>query len=316
MVSDCASNRIEPFLGEDMNIKKLILAVALATAVTNVPTYAIFNDDCCQSSCYECGCNPLYCGAWSLQVQGGVAPIVWRHRGELDLVSCASNDVNPIFALSSELPKFNKLFRVPWIVGGKVGYDFTDNVEVYVEFNYLQAKHKDVANATFPILNVAGPITRFAFHKYKLFDAYVGARYYWDRWCDRVAFFLGGQVGLTSHRSTKADITLNGSPVVLVPAVGSADCPRAATTTNARNHFFAHNTVISGGANLGFDVCFCGNWSLVVTGEIIASCGPKTHTTSTFAALLPAPTLASNLIVGCFGTELRFPVTAGLRYTF
>ena len=217
----------------------------LATASTQTNAYTD-DSNCCQTSCYECGCNPLYCGAWSLQVQGGVAPIIWKHRGELDLVSCASNDANPIFALTSELPKFNKLFKTPWIVGGKVGYDFTDNVEVYVEFNYLQAKQKDVANATFPILNVPNQTLVFAFHKYKLFDAYAGARYYWDRWCDRVAFFLGGQVGLTAHRHTKADITLNGTPVILLPTINSAACPRAGIT-NSDNNFFRSNTVISGG---------------------------------------------------------------------
>ncbi len=297
-----------------MNIKKLILCAALALSSAPTQVQALFGD-CCESRCYECGCNPLYCGAWSVQVQAGVAPIIWRHRGEFNLVSCSSNSANPIFPLASELPKFSKLFKTPWIVGGKVGYDFSDNTEVYVEVNYLQAKHKDVAHSTFPILNVPGQALVFAFGKYNLIDAYVGVRYYWDRWCDSVSFFLGGQVGLTSHRHTRVAITLNGAPVVLLPTPG-AGCPGSASAAASDNNFFQNSNVISGGLNLGLDYCICGNWSLVLTGEFIASCGPRARTTSLFATALPAPTLASNLIVGGTGTELRFPVTLGVRYSF
>lgn len=261
--------------------------------------YVSESRDCCFSSCYECGCNPLYCGAWDLQIQAGVQPITWRNRGETLGVSCGVSAANPVIALF-ETPKFNKLFKTPWIVGGQVGYHWSDNARVYVEFNYSQAKAKsDVALATAIGAGTLNSVLNFT-SKYKVFDAYVGARYYWDRWCDRVAFFLGAKVGLTHHKS--------------------ADVNVAATLGQLNNTFlfanaFQSNNVVSGGADFGFDVCFCGNWSFVITGSVLASCGPRAN--RLHVADVVTPTLGvTDLIVGGIGSELRFPVTAGIRYSF
>ena len=53
--------------------------------------YVSESRDCCISSCYECGCNPLYCGAWDLQIQGGVQPIIWNKRSNVFAVNCAAS---------------------------------------------------------------------------------------------------------------------------------------------------------------------------------------------------------------------------------
>lgn len=261
--------------------------------------YASESRDCgsCFSSCYECGCNPLYCGAWDLQVQGGVNPILWRNRDQILGVNCGLT-TNPVAVLYNNTPKFNKLFKTPWIVGGQVGYAWSDNVRVYVEFNYSQTKGKDsVLLAT--DFNSAFSTT-YTYHKYKLFDAYAGVRYYWDRWCDRVAFFLGGKVGLTHHKRLSADLVFIAPAVVNLSQTGIDQ--------------FGSNTVVSGGANFGFDVCFCGNWSFVVTGEVVASCGPRNVNN----LVLPGAGFNgfTNILPGHVGTELRFPVTAGIRYSF
>lgn len=293
-----------------MNIKKIILIISLAT---NIHTQAYRHTD--TDNYYTGNTKPLYEGACSLQIEGNIAPITWYHRSEIDLVSCASNDANPIFALTNELPPFTRLFHMPWIIGGKVGYNLTDNIEIYGECNYLQAQHKNACSAHFPILHVADQSLNFNFHTYALIDAYAGGRYYWNRWFNRVAFFAGGQIGLTAHRNTQADVTLNDTPAILLPTINVTTCPRTHTTC-PNNTFFRKNTVVSGGLNLGLDICFCSNWSLVITGEIIASGGPKSRTVSMFETLLPAPTLSTNLIVGNFGTELRIPITVGIRHTF
>ena len=272
------------------SILLLFLACAL-TGQVQASDYVDANEDCSLSSCYECSCNPLYCGAWDLQVQGGVNPIVWRHR-----------DINAptLPNLFAEIPRFSKLFKTPWIIGGQVGYAWSDNVRVYGEFNYSQAKSKNnSALAASLSLGEPDPIVinnafLFKFHKYKLFDAYFGARYYWDRWCDRVAFFLGAQVGLTSHRKTEADFP---TPTDNFPFT--------------EIEWFRRSIVVSGGANFGFDVCFCENWSFVLTGEVIASCGPRSG-----SIISTDQTPFANLIVGPVETELRFPVTAAIRYSF
>lgn len=250
---------------------------------------------CCMSSCYECGCNPLYCGAWDLQIDGGVNPIIWHKRGNLYALDCTSG--TPL--TFTEIPKFNHVYKTPWIVGGQVGYHWSDNVRVYVEFNYSQARAKRLEIPTL----VAGAVFTGIVDqgKYKIFDAYVGARYYWDRWCDRVAFFLGAKVGLTHHKGIHGDL--------------SAEAFGGVLTTLLADQSLAHsNNVVSGGADFGFDVCFCGNWSFVVTGTVIASCGPRFNSDIVIPTNIITP--VTNLLYGGIGTELRFPVTAGIRYSF
>lgn len=260
--------------------------------------YVSESRDCCFGGCYECGCNPLYCGAWDLQIDAGAQFITWRNRGELLGVACTGVDAGGVVTLANEGPKFNNLFKTPWIVGGQVGYHWSDNTRVYVEFNYSQAKGK--TDHVFDTLVNIGSIN-FNLNKYKVFDAYVGARYYWDRWCDRVSFFLGGKVGLTHHKGVSSDLI-------------TFTLLNATTATLANTQVYRSNTVVSGGADFGFDVCFCGNWSFVVAGAVLASCGPRAVAP---IALNPVTVGGlSNVIVSGTGTELRFPVTAGIRYSF
>ena len=246
--------------------------------------------DCCTRQ-YECGCNPLYCGAWDLQIQAGVAPVIWRNRGPLLGVNCQNTPA--VVSLFETSPKFNKFFKTPWIVGGQVGYHMSDNTRVYLEFNYLQANRKNdvVINTDF---TPSVPLT-FNFNKHKLFDGYVGARYYWDRWCDRLSFFLGAKVGFTHHKKSSVDFTFNVNPLI------------------SDTDFHRSSTVISGGGNIGLDYCICGNWSLVLTGEVVASCGPRG------VGLIPLTGQTTgfvSIITGSTGTELRFPVTLAVRYSF
>jgi len=261
---------------------------------------------CCFGNQYECGCNPLYCGAFDIQIQGGVDPIIWTNRSNSPIygINClGTGGATALTVLYDKTPKFSKLFKTPWIVGGQVGYAMSDNTRLYVEFNYSQANGKhDINIPTDFVSTVVGaiPVT-FNFHKYKVFDAYVGARYYWDRWCDRVSFFLGGKVGLAHHQRIRSDISFNSATALTTP-------------TFADQEVFSRNTIISGGANFGIDICICGNWSFVITGEVVANCPPRGFGNVAF----PATTLGfTNIIFGSpAGTELRFPVTAAVRYSF
>ncbi len=258
--------------------------------------YASESRDCCASSCYECGCNPLYCGAWDLQVQGGVDPILWRNRAGL----LGVNTIGGLVSLFDTTPRFSKLFKVPWVVGGQVGYAWSDNTRVYLEFNYVQAKAKSdvVINTDF---TPAIPFV-FGLNKYKLFDGYVGVRYYWDRWCDRLSFFLGGKVGFTHHKALNSSFSFS-TTVPTTPSIAASPA-------------YLRNTVVAGGANVGLDVCFCGNWSLVITGEVVASCGPRATSLAVGSTVPVVGGVFTNLLFGGIGTELRFPVTAGIRYSF
>lgn len=290
-------------------VSKFLCATLLLASSVTIPVNAFVDSyqDCCRPSCcYECSCNPLYCGAWDLQFQAGVEPITWSDRGNISLIQCTGSPaINPINVLF-EVPRFHHFYKIPWTVGGQIGYHHSDNVRLYVEFDYLQASRKH--DATVETIG-ASPLTFvFNLHKFSLFEAYVGARYYWDRWCDRVAFFLGAKVGLVHYKHINYSATITPP----VPAVQFANDAR----------LFNGKTRPSGGVDFGFDICFCGCWSLVITGAVLASCGHQGNNinlTSSSGACTTATTVVpgvNSFLVGGTGTELRFPVTAGIRYSF
>lgn len=296
-------------------IKNLLIFTALILVGSNLNALIFDNSDCRPNqNNYECACNPLYCGSKSVQFNVGVAPILWRHRGQVDVISCAASVTDPIVQLSAHLPKFRKLFEVPWTVGAKFGYAWTDNVELYVEFNYVQAEHRGRSlGFIFPIPNLPSQSLTVVLGKYKLYDGYVGVRYYWDRWCEHISPFFGGQIGFVSHRNVHSALSVNGVPIA--SAIASPDvCVPGSIKGN--NDFFLNSTEFAGGLNAGVDICFCGNWSVVITAEFLATCGPRTSTVSVFNTPTPAPLMATNLIIGGIKSEFRFPVTIGLKRTF
>ncbi len=276
----------------------MMLAMLLSgTAQASRDDYMNNGGDCCMRQ-YECGCNPLYCGAWDLQVQFGVNPILWRNRGPITAVNCTLT--TPVVSLYNASPKFSKLFKTPWLVGGQVGYAMSDNTRLYVEFDYSQAKAKSDVLINTDFSTPTSAVT-FNFDKYKLFEGYVGARYYWDRWCDRLSFFFGGKVGFTHHK--KQNVAL----LIAIPSLGPVNIPA--------QPFNNSSTVVSGGGHIGLDYCICGNWSLVLTGEVVASCGPRG------VGLIPLPLNPNlsgftSLLTASIGSELRFPVTLAVRYSF
>lgn len=255
----------------------------------------------CNQSCYECGYNPLYCGAFDVQIQAGVVPIAWNGRETFADINCVGF-AGPYVPLV-KMPNFKKFFKLPWIVGGQVGYALFENSRIYIEFNYLHASRKNPTIVTTNFELAVPENLIFDTSQYQLFDAYVGARYYWHRWRERVAFFLGAQIGLARHKKVNFSLAITTStaptPVVVIPA---------------QTPLFFSNTIVSGGANLGLDICFCGNWSLVITGEFLISCGSSSNPNIVLTPV--SGTTATNALVGAICSELRFPVTAGIRYSF
>ena len=233
----------------------LLLASAFAGSILASDYDA--SDDCCRSSCYECRCEPLYECTWGLQFQAGVRPILWRERDNFFTVNCLSDTVlNDL----GELPKFSKLYHVPWQIGALVSYATSCNTNLFVEFNYASARAKNNAIA----LGTSG-LTLNTDSKYKLYDAYFGARYYFNRWfCNRVSFFLGGKIGLVHHKSVDASSAFGTNGVLCYPDFEASDYG-----------FFRKNTVFAGGGHIGFDICLTGDWLFVITGEVVANSGPR-----------------------------------------
>lgn len=276
--------------------KYMCLALLMLATGNAIQAYQEFgNESCCVSNQYECSCEPLYCGAWGIQIDGGVRPVIWRGRSDFFSVENAGGLT--AVAPFADLPKFSSLYHTPWTIGGQLSYAFGTNYNVFAEVHYAQAKPKNTAVG----LVVADDLY-LNLSRYKVIDAYIGARYYTNRWCNKVAFFIGGQIGLVHHRAIDFNSSLTG--------IGCCSF--------LPEPFFRGNTSFAGGLNYGLDICYCGNWSFVITGEIIASRGPRTVGTLVLsgsdAANLDG---ATNLLLASrVKTEIAFPVTFGIKYNF
>ncbi len=268
-------------------------AALLASLATPAQAFSLFNRD----NNYECSCEPLYCGAWGLQLQGGVRPIIWTNRGDLTLVNCTAVAPATVLTTVGSVPKFSRLFHTPWQIGGQLSYALSSNTNVFTEVNYAQARGK--SSAVFANTNFG----LFGLSKYKLVEWYVGTRYYTDRnwWCNAVSVFFGGKIGLIHHKT---------SGVTAVVAAAANDCCNSID-------LFGRNTVFAGGGHVGLDYCYCGNWSFVLTAEVVASCAARSIGSARFTqTAINNLNLATNLIAGGIGTELAFPITVGVKYNF
>lgn len=270
-------------------------------------------DSCCEQV-IDCG-NPLYCGSVNFLVHAGVAPTIWKDRGDFFGLGCNSlavTNFNQATISFFQLPKFREFFRLPWIVGGQIGYAITDCFEVYLEVNYRQASRRDFAlNNITPVVNFGINVALVFDNHYRAIDFYAGARYYWGRcWCDRVAFFFGGKFGFVHHKR------VNTATFSLIPVT----CPADLALSIPPTAFFLRNTVPASGLNLGFDWCVGCGWSVVFMAEVVATCGPKGNNNFFGGQLCPTSlaTIGSptNFFIGHIGTELFFPITVGLKYSF
>jgi len=265
-------------------------------------------------------CRPSFeCDRVTVQAHAGIAPIIWTNRGNFQLVSCniangdcAGQDLGPINCLFG-MPKFKDLYKMPWTVGGKIGYMINDCSEIYVEGNYRQANAKNCFQIT-PSVNTGAEIatTIFRFNnlsKYSFFDVYIGARRYFDLdlcFCNNFSWFVGMQVGLAHHKKVKGDLYFKST---------SNDCGDVLNQSCVQ--LFSKHTALAAGGNIGFDYCIGCGWSLVLTAEFIATCGPNGNQNIVVTEANVVPDIApSNFIVGGIGTEVIFPVTLGLKYNF
>ena len=303
----------------------IILFLVVGLLVSSAPqTARVYSqNDCCQKSdCepeYDCGC-PLNCGSLNVWLRAGVAPLSWRDRGDFSAVSCNSLSIpsfgQDIVPILHPLPQFKKFFNLPWIAGGQIGY----RLPIVLNFFWnliIDQLHANVFTESGIIIPNDVVTVSFTFaDNYRVYDAYIGGRFYWGRyWCDRLAVFFGAKYGLVHHKA----ICLS-SPSTITSTACSTSNPLVIASGTTTVPFFLSNTRPAAGINAGFDWCLGCGWSFMVMGEIVASCGPKSNSSGSIVITanctqLPS-ILPSNLIVGGTGTELYFPVTFGLKYSF
>jgi hypothetical protein len=245
--------------------------------------------------------NFFNCGTWSYQIRGGVYPTLWRNRGDVFLNSCdCISGSSTVGDNLGELPKFNKFFKLPFFIGTQLAYAWSECSDLYFEMNFIQGSPKKTAQNTLSEIN---PALLVRLGHYRAISGYVGAHYNFWQWCDAATLFVGAKIGAIYHSD------INAHQVIAPEAVCGCN--------EFKRTFYKHATRISGGANVGIDYCWCQGWSLVLTGEVVVSGGPKgvacvPLTNSEIVALAGG----SNLSVEKIKTEISFPVTLGVKYNF
>jgi hypothetical protein len=281
-----------------------VLLISLFTAPARANLYP---EECCPLPVYDDCCGPLMCGSFGLEIQAGIRPIIWRNRGSVNTVN---SDLTPSVVALEEFPRFRSVYKLPWQIGIEGSYALSCNTGIFAEFNYAQARHRDectqTAASTNSLFQCASGTSGLALSlsKYKLFDAFVGVRYYFDRWCDSVSLFIGSKVGLIHHKNVNFDTLTQGLYCTVCSTTG--------------NDFFRSSTGIAGGGQLGLDIWYCDNWAFVAKIEVVGSCGPRSVNTIALTTSSDSLNLngASNLIFGHIQTEVAFPITVGVKYNF
>lgn len=251
----------------------------------------------------------LSCGQYNGMVRAGIAPTIWRKREAVEFFSpfamqLTNNLTIPLF----DVPSFEKLFHFPWIVGGQIGYMLADNIEVYGEANYRQASKRTLTKDNVIIPNDVINVVFDLVDNYRAVDAYVGARVYFDTKCERWTYFIGAKVGFVHHNT----INFNYS---FTPQMSP---PQLALSSMEAVPLFLKNNIVAGGANGGFMWCWGCGWSAMLIGEVVANCGVRSNrlialenTCTQLPSIVPC-----QLLIGEVDSELFFPVTFGIKYSF
>ncbi len=276
-----------------------------------VEIFALF----CSLIFYNCWGFDLCFQDINIEVRAGAAPIFWAQRENFAAISCNATSVlqlPSVYVPLFTMPQFHKLFSVPWYLGLHGGYSFYENQEVYAELNYRQSHARTLTLNQLVVPNI--DTISFAMmpkNNYHIVDAYIGMRSYWRLcWRDDIELFLGGKLGFAHH--SKINFTFTTASVIVPP-------PTLFVSTNLP--LFFSNTVPAIGANIGLVYEVGCDFSIVLTGELVANCGPDSNANIPFDFLTQSifinPVLApNNFIVGPIGTEIAIPITIGLKYRF
>lgn len=315
-------------------------------ALMFVVTGALFSKEACEKKpcCFDytsctkvrtCTKNVLYTDGFNLRFHSGVTPIIWKNRGCMSFLSTApdrpcepncdainnNNCVVPFFIDSSkcnddlaesvitsiQMPKFNQLFRTPWAVGVTLGYACDTHQEVVLEFTYTRARNKhDYFAANVTNAEDVPVLLHVNFKKYENTSAHFGYRYNFERmrcfprdFLGDMAWFLGLKVGLLHHFGVRGSVESSLNNMV------------DRSTTSVFN-IFANSTSFSANGEVGVDICFNCDWSLMIGAEITAGWGPTCHN-----VVLPVTELSAlSITTAKIGAEILFPITFGLRYKF
>ena len=320
-----------------MNVRHLLaLLVCMAT------TSLAFGDNCC---------GPCLPHTWYLLPKVGAAPGFFANRGyEMRVVprsgiSCPTSTIdvpcdeilsNPQDILqqnSCRLFKFSEGFTNRVLhVGGEIGWYATDCCAYFIDLIYNRAGGDCLNLHTSNFRAIDGcqqdngcfsgnELTDTDFtinlNAYQAFGAYIGNRYFFDRMlCDRLSFWLGGKVGIMHRNNICATSELPA--IEISEELGGGTLP-AVTVSNT---VICSSNALSGGLQLGFDICINECWSILIGAEVVATSPFKVNRNIPFALRTPVNSTASaqdlaqptNIIAPSTGTFIQFPLWIGASW--
>lgn len=216
-------------------------------------------------------------GEFSVIPYGGIAPSTFVKRKKSAYI------VNGAY-FNHKAPNFSKLFEFPFSFGGSIGYNLTNQFEVFVDVSYTIADRgkKVVAHSISPN-NLSS--LKYIAGTFGALGTYLGGRYYYD--CGGTWYpFVGGKVGVVARKEVKNRVVLN--PKTDGIALGTAA-------------FFASGAAFSGGAELGLDAELAEYVDFILRAEVVGSGRLKATKKN-----LPF----FNRVGGMF----TFPVSLGIRF--
>ena len=217
-----------------------------------------------------------------MDIHAGVVPTLWHSRKCFALADPTL--VRPV-TLGS-LASFNDLYRLPWDVGFRLGWDWSDNIEILFDFDYRQASPRcgsDRCNApgsgtccgifSLCFSTPNGATTNFLIgnlSKYRAYAAYAGARWYCpyfyiDSCAGSFAGFIGAKLGIVHHQKitiliNQVTTLSNGATYIAGPPFPQSNVP-----------LFLSNTTFSTGGLIGIDWCFYDEFFLYFSSRIFGS---------------------------------------------
>lgn len=272
---------------------KTLLTCFAGASLAVLPLAAFWGgyDDCCTPCCED---GPLTCGAWSVQVKGGVAPTDFSDRDStyLTIPSLFPAVPNPVIS-AGKGPSFSRQFDCPWTVGAELAWNASTHIQFFTEYAYQQAsgKHRSFTNR--------GLLFGHKYDDYSNNGLYLGARYYfstcWNTCYGRLSPFAGFKGGVVWFDTINYGLEIGGVSL-------------------GKDQYFKRRTAVSAGLQIGIDWNICENWSAVLTSEFVATGGLHGNRNKVVNPALSNG--VTNVSFGGTGTILTFPVTLGVRYTF
>lgn len=254
-------------------VKYLLLIAVIACSILAQAS------NCCMP------CDPLQCHQWGVRVNCSYVPYGLTFNRPDTIIGPFPGG----FLLSSG--NRNNFFT-PYSASLEIEFALSNHVEMFGEFSYTFAKGK-VLNKTYGGIQTIEDYSRLG-----IFGAYLGARYYFQRWCWGGCLFAGGKMGIASHFSRRYSVI--------------AESP---TFFDFRKRDISRTTIVpSGGFHLGLDYLITEGFSVDVSAEVLFTGAPKMIDFNTPNQLNPYG--ISRVIIGQKGPIVSYPITLGVRKTF